>query len=115
MLAMKSRLSSTLVVALLALVFSGCATDFSQKEALFSLGMPKSEVVSILSENVVRTAARDGREYVIYKAVNTPPRYVEFEDGKLMGWGAWNWGADSPKSDKADRIEIESDSTIKIE
>ena len=115
MLAMKSRLCSALVAALLVLVFSGCATDFSQKEALFSLGMPKSEVVSILSGNVVRTAARDGREYVIYAAVNTYPRYVEFEDGKLIGWGDWDWATDRPKSDKADRIEIESDSTIKIE
>lgn len=111
MLAMKSKLCSALVAALMALVFTGCGTGYVQKEALFSLGMPKSEVVTILSGSVEGTAARDGREYVRYGTW----RYAEFQDGKLTGWGGWDGATDRPRSDKTDRIEIESDSTIKIE
>ena len=80
---MKSRIFSTLVAALMALVFVGCATDFSQKEALFSLGMPKADAVSIISEHITGSAARDGNEYVVYSAPNTLARYAEFRDGKL--------------------------------
>jgi hypothetical protein len=122
MLAMKSRLCSALVVALMALVFSGCATTSYDSTVLgLSVGMTKSEVIAVMGQPKASKVVNK-REFLIWRGVTAfPLSYVEFSDGKAVGWDTGVYNGEQPwhKKFRPDRIELKSDSkidsTIKIE
>ena len=108
MLAMKSRLSSSLVVALLALVFVGCATPINTNN--LALGMTSSEVDAAIQKKPLLTWAQAGKIRKVYGSTLYGYMHVDFIDDKAIGWG--NGGGDF---NSVDPIEIESNSTTEFE
>ena len=108
MLAMKSRLCSALVVALIALVLVGCATPIDTNN--LALGMTSSEVEAAIQKKPLLTWAQDGKIRKVYGSTLYGYMHVDFIDDKAIGWG--NGGGDF---NSVDPIEIESDSTTEFE
>ena len=80
------------------------------------MGMTVAEVEAAVGQGPTMTVARDGKVRKLYGNNFNGWMYVDFIDGK-----ASEWGLSSPFEEskfgkkKSKRIEIESDSTIKIE
>lgn len=116
MLAMKSRICSALVVAIMGLVFVGCASSPASLTNRVALGMTVAEVESSVGQKPTMTLARDGKIRKLYGNGFNGWMYVDFVDGKASEWGLSSPAEEAEfGKEQIDHIEIKSDSTIKIE
>ena len=81
---MKPFRAAVFIVAVL--ILTGCATTGSVTNQL-RLGMEEDQIQRVFNQPPSRTVARDGVVRKFYGNILSGWTYVDFEEGKAIGWG----------------------------
>ena len=93
------------------LILTGCATTGSVTNQL-RLGMEEDQIQRVFNQPPSRTVARDGVVRKFYGNILSGWTYVDFEEGKAIGWGITTPGAEGERV--KNEVKAEINSTVEI-